>query len=110
VADLDQLDADGADGVVVRVAVDAVDDDLVLEAGDAAVGDVRQALHLLEVEPGDAGGGAEQEAGGGAAGDVARLGAGDFGDDAAGALLEILDAHVAAAGLGHRLKHSGGHA
>ena len=51
IANLDHAHPDGADGVVVGIAVSTLDDDLVLQARC-----VRQAIHRRHVHPGDAGG------------------------------------------------------
>ena len=58
-ADLDQLDADLADGVVVAVALGLVDDDLVLETGQ-----VRQLFNGPFFVAGDAGGYGDDDASG----------------------------------------------
>ena len=97
VADLDQGGAGLANSEVIPVALDAVDDDLVLQAGEV----VGQFGHLGDVVAGDAGRGGEGEAGGGAVGDVGRLIPGDLGEVAAGGGLEGEDVDEAAGRAGH---------
>ena len=99
-ADLHQLDAHGAHGVVVEVAVAAGHDHAALHAGR-----VGQAVHAGRVEAGDAGRGAQQQARGGAAGDVPGLGAGVAGDDGARRGLQLGDVDARPAGLGHGRGH-----
>ena len=70
-AHLDDASAGDQQRAIVHVALAAHDDELV-----AAVGNVRQAVHPCRIEPGQAGGGAQQHAGGGAGRDDAGLRAG----------------------------------
>ena len=102
VADLDDLCAGGAVGVVVGETVHGLDDDLVLHA----VG-FGQAVHLCGVAAGDAGGGLEEQSTGGAAADHGGFCADQARDLLAGPAVQFVDVDHDAGCAGHLLQHLG---
>src|SRR5215204_4187522 len=105
ITNLDHAHSDGADSVVVGIAVAALDDHLVLQSGR-----VRQAIHRRHVHPGDAGGHPQREASGCSAHDVAGLGTGDVSDNLAGSRLQGVDRDERGRRVGHRRQDLRGHA
>ena len=99
-ADLHELDAYLAHGVVVAVAVGAVDDDFVLEAGQ-----VGKLVDGGRVRAGDAGGGGQDEAGSRAGADIGGFVAREFGQPFADALLQLVQVDEMAGGLLHGVEH-----
>ena len=104
VADLHQLDADLADGVVVAVAVRFVDDYLVFEAGE-----VRQTVDGIHVGAGDAGGNGDDDSPGRARTDVAGLILREECDTVADAPLQFRQVNEKLGRLHHCLQHFGRH-
>jgi hypothetical protein len=97
VADLDDLRAGSPQGVVVGIAMTALDNDLVGHAGR-----VRQPVDSIGIESRDAGRRPQQQPGGRTRRDVAGLSAGRRRNLAAGDLLQLVDREVAAGRVGHR--------
>ena len=104
-ADLDDLNPGRSQGMVVLVPLAADHDRLVAPAAQ-----VGQVGHCCRVEPGHAGGRAEQQCRRGTGGDEAGLGSGVTGDDLRGAGLEGKDIDAALGSLRHRGCHLGPHA
>ncbi len=97
-ANLNEVHTGSAHGVVVKIALAARDDDLVLHPRR-----IGQPIHLAGVEPGDASGSTEHEPGSGARCDQSGLGTSRLRDDAARRRLEFRDVDAMTRRLDHRL-------